>query len=1061
MGTTITFRRGDNDPTSGSGLTLAEPAFNTTLKTFHIGLGYGITAAWVGAPISGASADIAAGITYKIPSAAAVKNYVTDYVTAVNGVLTVNGFAGGVTLNAGTAIGVTSSSGNITVTNLGVQSFNGLTGAVGGVCAAQANTFTALQSFANGISASGITVNGNMSVTGNFTVSGGVTFTTSETVLIEDNIITLNSNVTGSPSENAGMEIERGTSANVQLLWNESSDRWTFTNDGSTYYDLPTSVVTSFNGLTGAVQGVSSAAAGTGISVSAATGAVTITNTGVQSFNGRTGAVTGASLGANTFTGLNSFNAGISSYGGTFSDQVQFTSGLSASQVRTLNLNGNGTLSPSFTDGQFRLTQFFGTYTTVAASGSTDRTITLPDDSGTVALTSQLMGAVNGSTAATTAVTSFNGRTGAVQGVSSAAAGTGISVSGATGAVTITNTGVQSFNGLTGAVQGVSSAAAGTGISVSGTTGAVTITNIGVQSFNGATGAVIGVSSVRGLTGAVGLTNGSGIGLSVSGQTLIFSNTGVLSFNGLTGAVTGASLGANTFTELNTFNAGISVSGGATFASTVRIVGTLSGTGATFSGGVSAAAFNGVAINTGNDTFSNTSLAIGAFALASNNGGYNNTAVGFAALSLNTTGTENAAFGESALTNCTTGSSNVAFGAGTLYENTFGSFNLAIGAQALNFMNGGNRNTAIGSASLQNGSTGSDQIGIGYRAGSLVEGGLRNVAIGNEAMLGTATPVFYDCVSVGYRSLYSMSAAGASFNTAIGTESMRQTTSGSRNTGVGSNSLRSITTANEVIGIGADAGRYRGATGTTTLTTGTGGIYIGVDSRASGLAQTNEIVIGRSAVGLGSNTAVIGATAQTAAYIYGLVHAVGGVSAPGGTFSSLTQFTAGISAAGGMTLAGSFQGSTATFSGLGSFSAGLSAAGTTAATFNGTVNMGFNTLFQPTLRYYNEVVAYPTISGGGLTLDISSAQVFGVTLDAGVNTLSITNTPTTANRSIGFTLILTADGTARGITWGAAVKWANNDPPALTITNGKRDIFTFMSPDGGTNWYAFIAGLNF
>lgn len=371
MGTTITFRRGENDPTSGSGLTLAEPAFNTTLKTFHIGLGYGITAAWVGAPISGLSADIAAGITYKIPSAAAVKNYIGGLCYGNTGAPTITQY---------------------------VSSFNGLTGAVGGVCAAQANTFTALQSFANGISASGITVNGNMSVTGNFTVSGGVTFTTSETVLIEDNIITLNSNVTGSPSENAGIEIERGTSANVQLLWNESSDRWTFTNDGSTYYDLPTSVVTSFNG--------------------------------------RTGAVTGASLGANTFTGLNSFNAGISSYGGTFSDQVRFTSGLSASDVKTLNLSGNGTLSPSFTDGQFRLTQFGPSYTTVAASGSTDRTITLPDNSGTVALTSQLMGTVNGSTAATTAVTSFNGLSGAV----TLASGSNITLTPSGNTITIAST---------------------------------------------------------------------------------------------------------------------------------------------------------------------------------------------------------------------------------------------------------------------------------------------------------------------------------------------------------------------------------------------------------------------------------------------------------------------------------------------------------------------------------------------------------------------------------------------------------------------------------------------
>jgi len=120
MGTTITFRRGDNDPTSGSGLTLAEPAFNTTLKTFHIGLGHGITAAWVGGPISGLSADIAAGITYKIPSAAAVKNYIGGLCYGNTGAPTITQY---------------------------VSSFNGLTGAVGGVCAAQTNTFTELQSF--------------------------------------------------------------------------------------------------------------------------------------------------------------------------------------------------------------------------------------------------------------------------------------------------------------------------------------------------------------------------------------------------------------------------------------------------------------------------------------------------------------------------------------------------------------------------------------------------------------------------------------------------------------------------------------------------------------------------------------------------------------------------------------------------------------------------------------------------------------------------------------------------------------------------------------------------
>ena len=120
-----------------------------------------------------------------------------------------------------------------------------------------------------------------------------ITSTFSENVLIEDNFITLNSNVTGgSPSENAGIEISRGASANVQLLWNENTDQWQFTNDGSAYYNLPTSVVNSWNGLTGAVTGVTAVNAGSGISVSGTTNP-TITNTGVTGFNGATGNVTG------------------------------------------------------------------------------------------------------------------------------------------------------------------------------------------------------------------------------------------------------------------------------------------------------------------------------------------------------------------------------------------------------------------------------------------------------------------------------------------------------------------------------------------------------------------------------------------------------------------------------------------------------------------------------------------------------------------------------------------------------------------------------------------------
>ena len=79
---------------------------------------------------------------------------------------------------------------------------------------------------------------GDVVVGGNLTVNGTTTTLNTETLAVEDNIVVLNSNVTGSPSTNAGIEVERGTSANVLIRWNETNDQWEFTNDGTTYGDI-------------------------------------------------------------------------------------------------------------------------------------------------------------------------------------------------------------------------------------------------------------------------------------------------------------------------------------------------------------------------------------------------------------------------------------------------------------------------------------------------------------------------------------------------------------------------------------------------------------------------------------------------------------------------------------------------------------------------------------------------------------------------------------------------------------------------------------------------------
>lgn len=83
-----------------------------------------------------------------------------------------------------------------------------------------------------------VTTTGDLTVGGSLTVNGTTTTLNTETLAVEDNIVLLNSNVTGSPSTNAGIEVERGDSSNVVLRWNESTDSWEVTEDGSVYKNI-------------------------------------------------------------------------------------------------------------------------------------------------------------------------------------------------------------------------------------------------------------------------------------------------------------------------------------------------------------------------------------------------------------------------------------------------------------------------------------------------------------------------------------------------------------------------------------------------------------------------------------------------------------------------------------------------------------------------------------------------------------------------------------------------------------------------------------------------------
>lgn len=79
------------------------------------------------------------------------------------------------------------------------------------------------------------TFSNNIVIQGDLTVQGTTTTVNSETVTIADNIILLNSDVAGAPSQDAGIEINRGSSTNAQILWNETNDRWEAGISGAKY----------------------------------------------------------------------------------------------------------------------------------------------------------------------------------------------------------------------------------------------------------------------------------------------------------------------------------------------------------------------------------------------------------------------------------------------------------------------------------------------------------------------------------------------------------------------------------------------------------------------------------------------------------------------------------------------------------------------------------------------------------------------------------------------------------------------------------------------------------
>ena len=216
----------------------------------------------------------------------------------------------------------------------------------------------------------------------------------------------------------------------------------------------------------------------------------------------------------------------------------------------------------------------------------------------------------------------------------------------------------------------------------------------------------------------------------------------------------------------------------------------------------------------------------------------------------------------------------------------------------------GSFNVAIGREAMRDSAGAINNVVIGYQAARDIQYGNNNVAIGANALFENESGV--ENVAIGYYTLNSSTTSY--YNTAIGSSSLQNTTTGFRNVAIGVDALENNTSGAANVAIGYKAGSWRGQftlydypndlqneeVFALSRLTGTGGIYIGQWSRASANGQTNEIVIGTEALGLGSNTAVIGATGQVSATIYGTLNLPGGLSASSGaTFAGTVSSDTG------------------------------------------------------------------------------------------------------------------------------------------------------------------------
>src|SRR5205809_4070810 len=238
---------------------------------------------------------------------------------------------------------------------------------------------------------------------------------------------------------------------------------------------------------------------------------------------------------------------------------------------------------------------------------------------------------------------------------------------------------------------------------------------------------------------------------------------------------------------------------------------------------------------------------------------------------------------------------NTAEGDGALFNLANGaSSNTAVGFSAL-YSNGGDNNTAVGWQALTSNTTGSDNTALGSAAGDSIKAGSQNTAIGSAALFGAINASASYNTAIGFQSLYSVttaygnvatgwqalygnkvgahnSATGAEalytntadFNTATGSRSLYTNSTGTSNTASGYATLYNNTSGSDNTAVGTGA--------LTFNSSGSKNVAIGSNAGANLTTGGKNIIIGANVKGAAADASVtrIGNTSQKKTFIGGI-----------------------------------------------------------------------------------------------------------------------------------------------------------------------------------------------